>query len=305
MAEQQRVEIAKALAIEARIVIMDEPTATLTGQEIDDLFGVIGRLTAAGIAVLYISHRLEEIFRIADRVTVMRDGRVVDTLPVSELDEDRLIRLMVGREVKNLYPKPDVEIGVPLLRVEGMSAGDRLHDCSFEVRAGEILGFAGLVGAGRSELARAVFGADATDAGRVLLDGREVTPRSPKQGIDAGIGYLTEDRKGDGLNVLLSVAQNITLAHLPMRAGLIDLGTRGGGRERAARPAPHPHALDPPARVRPLRRQPAEGDGREVARDRGPRALLRRARAGHRRGRQGRDVRPHRAARARRPRRSS
>ena len=224
VAEQQRVEIAKALAIEARIVIMDEPTATLTGQEIDDLFGVIGRLTADGIAVLYISHRLEEIFRIADRVTVMRDGRVVDTVPISELDEDRLIRLMVGREVMNLYPKPDVDIGAPLLRVEGMSAGDRLHDCSFEVRAGEILGFAGLVGAGRSELARAVFGADPTDAGRVLLDGREVTPRSPKQGIDAGIGYLTEDRKGDGLNVLLPIAQNITLAHLPMRAGLIDLG---------------------------------------------------------------------------------
>jgi ABC-type sugar transport system ATPase subunit len=227
VAEQQRVEIAKALAIDARIVIMDEPTATLTGQEIDELFGVIERLTADGIAVLYISHRLEEIFRVADRVTVMRDGRVVATVPVGELDEDGLIRLMVGREVKNLYPKPPVELGSPLLRVEGITRAGELHDCSFEVRAGEILGFAGLVGAGRSELARAVFGADPVDAGRVLLDGREVTPRSPQQGIDAGIGYLTEDRKGDGLNLLLSVAQNITLAHLPMRAGLIDLGREG------------------------------------------------------------------------------
>src|SRR4051812_21851350 len=160
VAEQQRLEIAKALAIEARVVIMDEPTATLAEREIEDLFGVIRDLTADGIAILYISHRLDEIFRIADRVTVMRDGRVVDTLPASELDEDKLVRLMVGREIGNLYPKPEVEIGDVLLKASGVSRDGVLQDCSFEVRSGEILGFAGLVGAGRTELARAVFGAD-------------------------------------------------------------------------------------------------------------------------------------------------
>jgi ABC-type sugar transport system ATPase subunit len=202
---------------------MDEPTATLTGQEIDELFHVIEGLKAHGIAVLYISHRLEEIFRISDRVTVMRDGKVVDTHPTSELDEDKLIRLMVGREVKNLYPKPQVELGAEVLRVEGVTRAGVLHDCSFAVRAGEILGFAGLVGAGRSELARAVFGADLMDAGTIFIDGKEVTTGSPRAGIDAGVGYLTEDRKGDGLCLLLPIDQNITLAHLPLKAGLLDL----------------------------------------------------------------------------------
>ena len=223
VAEMQRVEIAKALAIDAKVVIMDEPTATLAEKEIEDLFEVIRDLTSQGIAILYISHRLDEIFRIADRVTVMRDGKIVDTLPIDELDEDKLVRLMVGRDIGNLYPKTEVEIGDVVLRAEGITRGHVLKDCSFEVRAGEILGFAGLVGAGRTELARAVFGADRTDSGTIELDGRKLHIRGPENAIEVGIGYLTEDRKGEGLALQLGVDQNITLAHLPTSFGLINL----------------------------------------------------------------------------------
>ncbi len=221
VAEMQRVEIAKALAIDAKVVIMDEPTATLAEKEIEDLFGVIRDLKSHGIAILYISHKLDEIFRIADRVTVMRDGRVVDTLPVEELDEDKLVRLMVGRDIGNLYPKTEVEIGDVVLRAEGITRGTVLKDCSFEVRAGEILGFAGLVGAGRTELARAVFGADPIDSGKIELEGKELHIKSPRDAIGAGIGYLTEDRKGEGLALELAVDKNITLANLPTRASFI------------------------------------------------------------------------------------
>jgi len=232
VAEQQRVEIAKALAIDARVVIMDEPTATLAEKEIEELFEVIRDLTSHGRAVLYISHRLDEIFRIADRVTVMRDGKVVATLPVEELDEAKLVRLMVGREIGNLYPKPEAEIGEVLLRVRGLSRGERLKDCSFEVRAGEILGFAGLVGAGRTELARAVFGADPVDSGEIELEGRPLRIRKPQDAIEAGIGYLTEDRKGEGLALQLGIDQNITLASLPARLGFIGLGRERSIAER-------------------------------------------------------------------------
>jgi ribose transport system ATP-binding protein len=223
IAEMQRIEIAKALAIDAKVVIMDEPTATLAEKEIEGLFEVIRDLTSHGRAVLYISHRLDEIFRIADRVTVMRDGKIVDTLPIDELDEDKLIRLMVGRDIENLYPKTEVEIGDVVLRAEGITRGNVLKDCSFEVRSGEILGFAGLVGAGRTELARAVFGADRIDSGTIELDGRKLHIRGPQNAIEAGIGYLTEDRKSEGLALQLGVDQNITLAHLPTRFGFINL----------------------------------------------------------------------------------
>jgi ribose transport system ATP-binding protein len=223
VAEMQRVEIAKALAIEAKVVIMDEPTATLAEKEIEDLFEVIRDLTSQGIAILYISHRLDEIFHIADRVTVMRDGKIVDTLPIDELDEDKLVRLMVGRDIENLYPKTEVEIGDVMLRAEGISRDDVLKDCSFEVRSGEILGLAGLVGAGRTELARAVFGADPIDSGTVELEGDQLHFKNPQDAIEAGIGYLTEDRKGEGLALQLGVDQNITLAHLPAQLGFINL----------------------------------------------------------------------------------
>src|ERR671921_785840 len=225
VAQQQRVEIAKALAIDAKVVIMDEPTATLAEKEIEGLFEVIRDLQSHGIAILYISHRLDEIFRIAERVTVMRDGKIVDTLPVGDLDEDKLVRLMVGRDIENLYPKTEVEIGDVFLRAEGITRANVLKDCSFEVRSGEILGFAGLVGAGRTELARAVFGADPIDSGRVELEGREIQVKSPQAAIAAGIGYLTEDRKGAGLALQLGIDHNITLANVPVAmAGFLDLG---------------------------------------------------------------------------------
>ncbi|MGH3671624.1 MAG: sugar ABC transporter ATP-binding protein, partial [Pseudonocardiaceae bacterium] len=224
VADRQRVEIAKALSGTPRLVIMDEPTAVLTEAEIGDLFRVIAELTAHGIAVVYISHRLEEVAHLADRVTVLRDGRVVQTLPAAQATPERLIRLMVGRNIDNLYPKPAVEIGDVLLRAEGISrrgAAVDLADCTVEIRAGEIVGFAGLVGAGRTELARAIVGADIPDAGRVVVLGREVRISSPRQAIEAGLGYLTEDRKGDGLALALPVDQNITLANIPVRFGII------------------------------------------------------------------------------------
>jgi ribose transport system ATP-binding protein len=223
VAEQQRVEIAKALAADAKVLIMDEPTAALTEREIEGLFELIQELASQGIAILYISHRLDELFRIADRVTVMRDGKVVKTALASELDEEELVRLMVGREVGSLYPKPEAKIGEVVLRAEGITRSGVLQNCSFETRSGEILGFAGLVGAGRTELARAVFGADPIDSGKVELDGQEIQITSPQAAIDAGIGYLTEDRKGEGLAMQLSVDQNITLANVPARAGFLDL----------------------------------------------------------------------------------
>jgi ribose transport system ATP-binding protein len=155
----------------------------------------------------------------------MRDGKIVDTLPVSELDEDKLVRLMVGRDIENLYPKTEVEIGDVVLRAEGITRGNVLKDCSFEVRSGEILGFAGLVGAGRTELARAVFGADKLESGKVELEGKELHIKNPRNAIHAGIGYLTEDRKGEGLALELGIHKNITLANLPTRTGFIALET--------------------------------------------------------------------------------
>ncbi|MQA84797.1 MAG: ATP-binding cassette domain-containing protein [Streptosporangiales bacterium] len=223
IAEQQLVEIAKALAIDAKILIMDEPTATLTEREIDELFSVIRGLRDRGIAVLYISHRLDEIFRVADMVTVMRDGRVVATRPAADLDEERLVRLMVGREITNLYPKRHVEAGPVVLRVRGLTRPGVIEDCSFEVRAGEVVGLAGLVGAGRTSLARTVFGADRARSGTVEVDGRPVRVASPRAAIAAGIGYLTEDRKREGLALQLPVDQNITLANLPSLGGLLRL----------------------------------------------------------------------------------
>jgi ABC-type sugar transport system ATPase subunit len=222
VAEQQRVEIAKALAVDAKVVIMDEPTATLTEAEIDDLFALIEQLKGEGIAIFYISHRLEEVVRIADRVTIMRDGQVVEALAQGEFDEGKLVRLMVGREIDTLYPKQECEIGDVVLRVTELTRPGVLLNCSFDVRAGEILGLAGVVGAGRTELARAVFAADPISAGRVELDGRELSLGSPGEAIAAGIGYLTEDRKGEGLAMQLSVEKNITLARIPGPAMWID-----------------------------------------------------------------------------------
>jgi ribose transport system ATP-binding protein len=187
------------------------------------LFEVVERLRAAGIAVLYVTHRLEEVFRLADRVTVMRDGRLVTTAATSTLEENELVRLMVGRELTNLYSKPDVALGRVMLSVRNLSRRGALEDCSFSVRAGEILGLAGIVGAGRSELARAVFGAEPPDAGQIELDGRPIRPRSPAEAMRAGVTYVTEDRKRDGVMLNRTVAENITLARPPGRFGTLNL----------------------------------------------------------------------------------
>jgi len=222
VADQQLVEIAKALAIEAKVVIMDEPTASLSGEEVGALFALIEQLRGQGIAVIYVTHRLDEVFRLADRVTVMRDGKLVKTSATAELEENELVRLMVGRELTNLYAKPDVTPGSIVLDVRDLSRRGVLHGCSLAVREGEVVGLAGIVGAGRSELARAIFGAEPADSGVIEVDGRRVKPRHPGVAMRAGIVYVSEDRKRDGLLLNRSVAENVTLAHLPGRFGALD-----------------------------------------------------------------------------------
>jgi len=215
VARQQMIEIAKALSHEARVLIMDEPTAALNREEVEDLFRVVRELRAQGVGIVYISHKMDELARIADRVTVMRDGRHVATVPMAGTSIDQLIAMMVGRELGQLTREPvPATDGEVVLEVQGLARRGVLHDVSFELRRGEILGFAGLMGAGRTEVARAVFGADAIDAGSIRVHGREMTVRSPEQAVAAGIGYLSEDRKHFGLATGLDVQDNILLASL-------------------------------------------------------------------------------------------
>ncbi len=225
VAEQQMVAIAKALCMNAELLIMDEPTSSITERESEHLFETILRLKKRGVSVIYISHRLEEIFRIADAVTVLRDGKVVSTLPVSEAGVDKIITMMVGRDVAELFPKTAASIGQPLLEVRHLSREGVLHDVSFALHSGEILGLAGLVGAGRSELARLIYGIDRRDSGEILVDGKPVTIRSAKDAIALGIGFAPEERRKQGLVLGMSVGQNTTLAVLPhlTRMGVIDL----------------------------------------------------------------------------------
>lgn len=215
IAQRRMVEIAKALSADSKIMIMDEPTAALTKAEIDELFSLISQLKKTGISVIYISHRLEEITEIGDRVTVLRDGQKISTNEISDVDILSLIRMMVGREVdETLYKKEDVKIGEECLRVEGLSRRGDLNDINFTVKKGEILGIAGLVGAGRTELVRAIVGADPIDRGKIFIEKKEVKIRSPHDAISAGIGFLPENRRDDGLALDLSVKDNITLANV-------------------------------------------------------------------------------------------
>ena len=223
IAQQQLVEIARALSLEARILIMDEPTSALTERETGRLFDVIRGLTARGTAVIYISHRLDEIFDIGDRITVLRDGRHVATQVVQAADRRQLVRLMADREVEELTPGRVRATGAARLQVDGLSREGALHDVSFQVHAGEIVGFAGLLGAGRTEVARAIFGLDAIDGGTIRVDGQLVTIATPRQAIAAGIGFVTEDRKREGLVLERSVRDNIALPILEAlsRLGLV------------------------------------------------------------------------------------
>jgi ribose transport system ATP-binding protein len=214
VAMQQMVTVAKALAQDARILIMDEPTAALSQREIERLFQVIRRLKAEGVTFIYISHRLEEIFQVADRVTILRDGRVVGDFDVSEVDVERVISLMVGRTLHDLFPREKHVIGEEVLRVEAFESPGKFWDVNFSVHRGELLGIAGMVGSGRTEVVRALFGADAGARGRVYLHGRAVRFTNPREAIEQGMGLLPEERKSQGLVPLLSVRDNISLAIL-------------------------------------------------------------------------------------------
>ena len=209
--QQQLVEVAKALLHEADVIIMDEPTASLSPRETADLFAIVNELKSHGVSTIFISHHLEETFELSDRTTVLRDGQLVSTRPTSELTKPELIQLMVGRDLADHDPKKPVEVGDEILRVEGLTRVGVFEDVSFSARAGEIVGLAGLVGAGRTEVVRGIFGADPIDAGRVLIDGEEVSIKSPRDAIDHGIALLTEDRKNQGLVLLFDVRENITL----------------------------------------------------------------------------------------------
>ncbi|MEV0628098.1 sugar ABC transporter ATP-binding protein [Nonomuraea wenchangensis] len=232
IADQQLVEIAKALSRQARVLVMDEPTAALSGQEVARLFGVAGTLREQGVALLFISHRLEEIFELCQRVTTLRDGALVATDPIGDLTPDALVRRMVGREMEALFPKQDTTAGEVALSVRRLTREGVFTDVSFEVRRGEIVALAGLVGAGRSEVARAVFGIDRWDAGAVEVDGRRLRPARPTAAMAAGLALVPEDRRQQGLVMDLSIERNIGLAGLAaLRRG--PLISRLAERERA------------------------------------------------------------------------
>ncbi len=226
IADQQLVEIAKALTANARVIVMDEPTAALTTTEVEQLFRIVETLRARGNAILFVSHRLEEIFSLCQRVTVMRDGRHVLTQPIGELTVQSVIRAMVGRDMSALFPKVPSEAGDVVLRVERLTREGVFTDVSFEVRSGEIVALAGLVGAGRTEVARAIFGIDRWDAGSVEIDGRRLPPGSPTAAMAAGIGLVPEDRRQQGLVMDFSIERNVALASLGTvrRAGIIPRG---------------------------------------------------------------------------------
>ena len=214
VAQQQVVEIVKALGVSARIIVMDEPSAALTGREVQRLFGVIRDLKSQGIGVIYISHRLEEVFEIADRVTVLRDGELVGTRGVEDLTREKMIEMMVGRTIEDEFPRRRSEPGEARLVVRGLARGAKVRNVSFSVRRGEVLAVTGLVGAGRTETMRLIFGADPPDAGEILLDGRRLKIRSPRDAIACGICLLTEDRKAQGLVLGLSVRENFGLPNM-------------------------------------------------------------------------------------------
>jgi rhamnose transport system ATP-binding protein len=214
IAEQQMVEIARAFSIHARILIMDEPTSSLTLSEVADLFRLVRRLRADGTAIIFISHRLEELFELADRVTVLRDGSYVGTRLMQDITRDDLIRMMVGRTITNLFPKQDVPAGEVVLKVEHLTRAGSFHDVSFDLRRGEILGLAGLVGAGRTNVARAIFGVEPATGGRIQVEGREVAITSPQQAIELGLAYVPEDRQLHGLIPSMPITPNISLPML-------------------------------------------------------------------------------------------
>jgi inositol transport system ATP-binding protein len=204
----------KAVSQNARIIIMDEPTSALSDKEVSTLFTIIRELKSRGVAIIYISHKLEEVFAVADTITVLRDGRYIQTTPAAALTAQTLISLMVGRELNTLFPQGRSQPGKVMLAVKGLGRRGKFADISFELKAGEVLGIAGLMGAGRTEIARALYGLEPPDAGEIFLQGKKATIQSPRQALRHRIGYVSEDRKASGLVLGMSVKQNMTLASL-------------------------------------------------------------------------------------------
>jgi ribose transport system ATP-binding protein len=231
VAQRQMVEIAKALSLEARVLIMDEPTASLSGQEVQRLFEIVRGLKQEEVGVIFISHHLEEVTEIGDRVTVLRDGKLVGQVPATT-DHSELVRMMVGRSIEDQFPRRRPEIGDVLLEVRDLSREGALEDVSLRVRAGEVVGIAGIVGAGRTELARAIFGVDPVDSGEVWVERRRMERFDPREAKNRGIGFITEDRQRQGIVPPLSVAENLVLASLGKSTSL-GLVNRGEQRSRA------------------------------------------------------------------------
>jgi ribose transport system ATP-binding protein len=214
LAQQQLVEIAKALSYQSRLIVLDEPTSALTDRETEILFGLMRSLKAKGVTLIYISHRLEEVFAITDRISVMRDGQLVGIAPTADLTTEQVVKMMVGRELREFYPRTAQDGGDVLLRARGLRRGKRLNGIDLDLHSGEILGVAGLVGSGRTDLARALFGADPLDEGEIWLDGRKVAINSPQDAIDSGIGFVPEDRKSQGLFLGQSLRANVSVSSL-------------------------------------------------------------------------------------------
>lgn len=235
VSKQQMVEIAKALSINAKILIMDEPTSSLTAREIEDLFRIIRELKAKGCGIVYISHRLEELQHIVDRVTIMRDGQYITSMDFADTNLDEIIANMVGREIKEKFPKVSCPKGKKIFEVKNMNAGRMVKDVSFSVYEGEIVGFAGLMGAGRTETTRAIFGVDKKDGGEIILDGKEVSIHKPKDAIAAGIVLAPEDRKKDGLCTKLSIRHNIALPNLDLICNKLGIVSKGKENEMCDR----------------------------------------------------------------------
>ena len=225
VSKQQMVEIAKALSTNARVLIMDEPTSALTAREIEDLFRIIKELKNKGCGIVYISHRLEELQHIVDRVTIMRDGQYITSMDFKDATLDEIIAYMVGREIKEKFPRVSCEKGKKIFEVKNLNAGRMVRNINFSVYEGEIVGFAGLMGAGRTETTRAIFGVDPKESGEIILDGKEVKIQKPKDAIQAGIVLAPEDRKKDGLCTKLSIRHNIALPNLDLlcnKLGVVD-----------------------------------------------------------------------------------
>ena len=219
IAHQQIVEIAKALSEQVKVLILDEPSAVLGPRDVQKLFDTLIKLKQDGVAIIYISHHLSEIFQIADRITVLKDGSTAGSFPVNETDKESVIKMMLGRSLDAMYPIHDTSAGEEVLRIEEVSSGGKVNDVSFTLKAGEILGIGGLVGSGRTETARAVFGADELNKGRIFLDGRELRHRSPGNSVRAGIGMVPEDRKQHGIIQSLTITENISLTNYKSVSG--------------------------------------------------------------------------------------